>query len=560
MTASDHSIPTYEALALQLKRLGAEWIFGLMSDEIALLVASIDAAGVRFIGARHENCAVAMAEGYAAASGRLGIALVGRGPATANALHGIVYARKSGSPVLLMMGAPATTPPDPNGLGPDTKALDSVAVLRAAGVRHVSLDDPAVAPALLVHAFEAAHQGATALLLPMNTLAGSTPRTAIADAPAARAPARPPAPRGAALEAAAQRLARARFPLVLAGAGAHRAGAREALVQLADHLGAALATTMKAKDLFRGHPFDCGVLGSFSHGAGRRLIDQADCVIAFGAGLNQRTSSQGTSLPAAAALIQVDVSREAIGRWLHCDVGIVGDAREVAQRLLALVPARSEAEQPMRAPALRQVLADYRPEADFEALHTPRTIDPRSAGIAFDRVLPRERNVVYDAGNFLSMAAYVHVPGPGQIKQASDFSSIGMGMGTAMGFAQGAPERTTVLFIGDGAFLMTLGELETIAREGIPLVVVVMNDGAYGAELHYLRLRNMPVAVSQFPEVDYAPIASGFGFQTATVRTLEDIHALAPLLAAPEGPVLIDCKINGAVAAGFLQETAPAAR
>ncbi|WP_159591172.1 thiamine pyrophosphate-binding protein [Hydrogenophaga sp. BPS33] len=557
MTTRDR-IPTYEALALQLQRLGAECVFGLMSDETAMLIASLDGAGVRFIGARHENCAVAMAEGYAAASGRLGIALVGRGPATANALHGIVYARKTGSPVLLMMGAPSGAPLNPNALGPDTKALDSVAVLRAAGVRHVSLDDADVAPQLLAHAYASAHQGAMALLLPMNVLNGSTPATALVDAPSTGTAARPPAPRAAALEAAATQIARARRPLILAGAGAHRAGARDTLVQLAEHLGAVLATTMKAKDMFRGHPFDCGVLGSFSHGAGRRLIDQTDCVIAFGAGLNQRTSSQGTSLPETATLVQVDVSREAVGRWLHCDVGVVGDAREVADRLLALLPARGEADRPMHAPSVRDALARYRPEADFEASHTASTVDPRSAGIAFDRALPRERNVVYDAGNFLSMAPYVHVPGPGQIKQASDFSSIGMGFGTAMGFAHGAPERVTVLFIGDGAFLMTLGELETVAREGIPMVIVVMNDGAYGAELHYLRQRNMAVSVAQFPQVDYAPIAAGFGFQTATVRTVGEILALAPLLAAPDGPIFIDCKINGAVTAGFLEETAPA--
>jgi thiamine pyrophosphate-dependent acetolactate synthase large subunit-like protein len=208
---------------------------------------------------------------------------------------------------------------------------------------------------------------------------------------------------------------------------------------------------------------------------------------------------------------------------------------------------------------MRQVLANYRPDLDFEAQHTPRTLDPRSVGVELDRLLPRDRNVVYDAGNFLQCATYVSVPGPAHFKQASDFSSIGMGFGTAMGFAHGDPLRPTVLFIGDGAFLMTLSELETVAREGIPLVVIVMNDCAYGAELHYLKLRDMPISTTQFPDVDYAPVAEAFGFQAATVRTVDELRALAPLLAKPEGPILIDCKINGAVAAGFLTETSPTA-
>nr|WP_255520184.1 thiamine pyrophosphate-dependent enzyme [Ramlibacter aurantiacus] len=392
----------------------------------------------------------------------------------------------------------------------------------------------------------------------MDVLAGQTPAGALREPAAAPAQRQAPVPREGSIDAAAALLEKARRPLILAGWGAHRAGAREAIIRLADQLGAALATTMKAKDLFRGHPFDCGVVGSFSHAAGRRLIEQADCILVFGAGLNQRTSSQGTSLPSQAPLIQVDTAREALGRWLHCDVAIVGDARLAAERLLQALPARGDEDRPLRSQAFARLLADHRPEQEFEPRHTPRTLDPRSVGIELDRLLPEDRNLVYDAGNFLQCAAYLHVPGPAHIKQASDFSSIGMGFGTALGFACGDPGRLTALLIGDGAFLMTMGELETTAREGIPLVVIVMNDCAYGAEMHVLRLRDMPVATTQFPDVDYAHVAAGFGFQTATVRTLQELRALGPLLACPEGPVLVDCKINGAVAAGFLEETAPA--
>lgn len=553
------TIPTHEVLAVQIRALGVDDVFGLMSDDIAMLVASIDAAGVAFHGARHENQAVAMAEGYASATGRLGIVLLGRGPATANGLHGIVYARKAGSRVLVLLGAGHDAPPDPNGFGPDTKALDQVALLRAAGVRVMTAHDGAGAPRMLVRAAAAAGQGLVALLLPMDMLAGTTAVDAVVQAPPSWPAVRPPVARAAAIAAAAQALRGASRPLILAGHGAHRAGARDALVRLADHLGAALATTMKAKDLFRGHPFDCGVVGSFSHAAGRRLIEQADCVLVFGAGLNQRTSSQGTALPAAAVLIQVDTSREALGRWLHCDVAITGDARAVAEQLLAAVPARERDAQPMRTPALRQALAERRPEHDVEPRHTARTVDPRSVGIELDRLLPADRNLVYDAGNFLSVANFVSVPRPAHIKQASDFSSIGLGLGTALGFAIGDPARPTVLFIGDGGLLMSLGELETCARLAVPLVIVVMNDCAYGAELHFLKLRAMPVAASQFPDIDFAPVAEGFGFQTATVRSVDGLRQLGPMLAAPTGPILIDCKINGAVAAPFLHETAPAA-
>lgn len=103
---------------------------------------------------------------------------------------------------------------------------------------------------------------------------------------------------------------------------------------------------------------------------------------------------------------------------------------------------------------------------------------------------------------------------------------------------------------------MTPNELDTAAREDIPLIVVVMNDCAYGAERHYLELEHMPIARAVFPDVDYAPVAEAFGFRTATIRSLEDLRRAAPLLQSPDGPVLLDCKINAAIAAPFTPEMA----
>ena len=115
---------------------------------------------------------------------------------------------------------------------------------------------------------------------------------------------------------------------------------------------------------------------------------------------------------------------------------------------------------------------------------------------------------------------------------------------------------TTVLVVGDGGLLMSIGELETAVREDLPMVIILMNDCAYGAELHFLRLRQQPVSKSVFPDVDFAPIAASFGFESATIRTLEELHAFAPKLRNPDGPVFLDCKINADVAAPFMREFA----
>ena len=103
---------------------------------------------------------------------------------------------------------------------------------------------------------------------------------------------------------------------------------------------------------------------------------------------------------------------------------------------------------------------------------------------------------------------------------------------------------------------MTIGELETVVREDLPLIIVVMNDCAYGAELHFLKMHQRPVDKSVFPDVDFAPIAEGFAFEAFTIRTMEDLEQAAPSIGSPEGPILLDCKINADVAGSFMSELA----
>ena len=550
---SSRKAPVYQVLAEDIRALGIEAAFGLMSDDTALLATALDGTGVRFHGARHENTAITMAEGYAYAAGRIGVAVVGRGPALANGLHGAVYASRTGSPVLLIYGE-AATGTRPNGLGPDYKAIDGVGVLRSAGLRTFCATSPQSARMALADALAAAATGAAVSLhLPTNV------QLAEIDRPGEPLQVgrleRTPAPAAAqSIWAAAAVLAKASRPLILAGLGAHRADARNAIETLAEKIGALLVTTARGKDLFRGNPYNLGIIGSFSHSVARRMAEQADCVLVFGASLNFLTTSFGTSLPRV-PLIQVDAVRSNISRWLNADVALVGDARLVAEQLSAALPGRSEAK-PFHDQATRKLISAFDPARDFQAANTPRTLDPRTLAMELEQHLPQDRNLVVDSGNFLSVVPYLSVPDPGCFKMTADFASIGLGFGAALGVAKARPEKTTVLVIGDGGLLMTMGELETVVREDLPMVIVLMNDCAYGAELHFLKLRQQPVAKSVFPDVDFAPIAEGFGFEAATVRTLEDLHKVAPKLRQPDGPIFLDCKINADVAAPFMSEFA----
>ena len=548
------TFPLYQVLAEDITAMGVEAAFGLMSDDTALLVTALDTAGARFYGARHENSAIAMADGYAYASGRLGVAVIGRGPALANGLHGAIYASRAGSPVLLIYGEAATVA-QPNGFGPDYKAIDGVGVLSAAGLRTFSATSPQSVRAVLADAAAAAMSGTTVSLhLPTNVQLAEIERPKqplrIRQIERKAAMATPQS-----IAAAAAVLTNASRPLIVAGLGAHRAGAAKAIEALAEKIGALLLTTARGKDLFRGNPNNLGIIGSFSHSIARRMAEQADCVLVFGASLNFLTTSFGTSLPQV-PLIQVDAARTNIGRWFAADVGLVGDARIVAEQLIEALPQRSASAKPFHAEGTRKLIGSFDPARDFQAANTARTLDPRTLALELDKILPQDRNIVVDGGNFLGVVPYLSVPDPGCFKMIGDFASIGLGFGAALGVAKARPDKTTVLVIGDGAFLMTMGELETVVREDLPIVIVLMNDCAYGAELHFLRLRQQPVAKSMFPDVDFAPIAETFGFEAATIRTVADLHKVAAKLGKPEGPIFLDCKINADVAAPFMSEFA----
>lgn len=544
----------YDYVAQQLKALGVTHAFGLMSDDTLWLIAQLDSIGITYVSARHESNAVAMAEGYASAAGRLGVAIVGRGPALTNSMHGAAYAAKARGRVLVLVGDPPARAKI-NAWGPDEKEIDASGMLRAAGLEVLRATSGDGLPDLLAAAVRSASRGRpTALLLPFDVqreeLAGE-PR--IGSEPASPPVARVPI-REASLRAAVAEIARSRRPLIIAGAGACKAGARADIEALAERIGALVVTTAKAKGLFRGSPYDVGLIGSFSFSVARRAAEQADCVIAFGASLNKRSMSSGSAVPAGATVIQVDADSASLGRWLPCDIGIRADAREAARALLAALPARAASDKPFHSADWLGSIADFDPAREFLPANTARTMDPRSLAIALDKLLPARRVLVYDTGNFIGILPYLDAPGPDCIKLSADFASVGMGMGVAIGTCIARPGEVTVLFVGDGGFLMAMGEIETAARQGLPLVVVVMNDCAYGAEMHFLKMNDMPVSSAVFPDVEFAAVAQPFGFDAHAIRSIADLERVADVLRAPEGPVLLDCKINNAVQAPFLGE------
>src|SRR5262245_37187465 len=268
-------VPVFQALAEDLHAFGVRTVFGLMSDDTAVLAVTLDGLGVRFVGARHENNAVAMAEGFAYATGQLGVALIGRGPATANGLHAAVAASRMGSKVLVIYGDAAVASGAVNTIGPDYKGFNAQAVLGAAGLTCFTAASATTARQTLRDAVAAANQGTlAALLLPTNVQIKNVEIWGEDTSPSLAA-LQPAEARAQSIDAVVALLRKSRRPMIVAGMGAHRAGAKAALEALADKTGALPITAARGKDMVHGHRYNVGLLGTFPATLGRRTKDPA---------------------------------------------------------------------------------------------------------------------------------------------------------------------------------------------------------------------------------------------------------------------------------------------
>ncbi len=196
------------------------------------------------------------------------------------------------------------------------------------------------------------------------------------------------------------------------------------------------------------------------------------------------------------------------------------------------------------------------PQVPFVDLSSESTIDPRTLSTRLDAVLPGNRQLAVDSGNFMGYpASYLAVPAAGAFCFTQSFQSIGLGLATAIGAALAAPDRLPVLGTGDGGFLMGIAELETAVRLRIGLLVVVYDDAAYGAEVHHFGPDGADLSTVRFPDVDLAAVARGFGADGLTVRTPADLDPLATWLAGPrERPLVIDAKISSDGGSWWLHE------
>ncbi|HUR84122.1 MAG TPA: thiamine pyrophosphate-binding protein [Solirubrobacteraceae bacterium] len=532
-----------------LARLGVDTVFGLAGSGNFVVTNALVAGGARFVSARHESGAVAMADGWARTTGRVGVASVHQGPGLTNTVTALAEAAKARTPVLVLAG---DTPPA--ALRSNFR-IDQHDLVRAVGAVPELVYSAQTAAADAARALRRAEleRRPVVLMMPIDLQAAAAPSP---DEIAAVPPPAPPAPAADAVAAAADILQAAQRPVIIAGRGAIVAEARDPIEVLGDRTGALLATSAMANGLFAGLPYALGISGGFASPLAAELIAESDVVLSIGATLNHWTTRHGALLGPGSQLIGVDLEPSAFGAQRQPELAVVGDAAATAFALQAELALRDHRAPGRRTPGIARAIAERRWRDEPYPDEPPAgTIDPRTLAIALDDLLPADRAVAVDSGAFTGWPAmYLGVSDPRAWLFCNAFQCVGLALGAAIGAAVARPDRITVAAVGDGGMFLALPELDTLARLRLPVLVVVFNDGAYGAEVHHFAPMGHDVAIAQFPENDLAAIARGAGVPAHTVRSAGDLAPVREWATAPGGPLLLDAKVDPNICADWLAE------
>jgi len=531
---------TEEAFVKVLQRHGIEHAFGIIGSAFMPISDLFPKAGITFWDCAHEGSGGMMADGYTRATGKMSMMIAQNGPGITNFVTAVKTAYWNHTPLLLVTPQAANKTIGQGGF----QEVEQMAAFKDMVAYQEELRDPARIVEVLNRVITNARRASAPAQI-------NVPRdvwTQVIDV-ALPDPVEFERPAGgeAAIAQAAELLSNARFPVILNGAGVVLAGAIPASMALAERLSAPVCVGYQHNDAFPGsHPLFAGPLGYNGSKAGMELIAKADVVLALGTRLNPFSTLPGYGIdywPKGAKIIQVDINPDRIGLTKTISVGIVGDAKKVAEAILAQLSgtagdegrAAREATVAQTKSAWAQQLASMDHEDDDPGTTwneraraaKPEWMSPRMAWRAIQAALPKEAIISSDIGNNCAIGnAYPSFETGRKYLAPGLFGPCGYGLPSIVGAKIGCPDTPVVGFAGDGAFGIAVTELTAIGRPEWPAITqVVFRNYQWGAEKRNSTLwyDDNFVGTELDEGVSYAAIARACGLQGVVARTMEEL-------------------------------------
>ncbi len=531
----------YEAIAEALVAEGCPDLFGLMGDgNMSLWGALGRRSDIAITSARHESAAVAMADGYARTTGRVGVAMVTCGPGLTQVGTSLTIAARGRTPIVVVVGE------IPAGAKNKTQSMDQRRFVEACSTRFHTITSADNMAEEIAEAFYAArvHRGPVVLNLPMDLQEETIDWEFDYRPSTSFLPPRVESPNPDHLTPVIEKLITAERPVIIAGRGAMAANAREEIIRLADRVGALLATSLQGKGYFAGNQWDIGIAGAFASAPAEKLLADADFVLGVGAELGYYTTEGGLLFPSAeVARIDIKPMPEEIG--VIPGLYVQGDARRTIAALNEALESRQIRSTGFRTAATTAVLQ----EAPLPLEAPSDGLDPRVVAQQLARSLPEGVLVTCGAGHFFSFPAmYMALPEGADILFSYQFGAVGQGLPLAIGTGTGNPGRPHVSIEGDGSMMFNLQELVTITRHKLQMVLVVWNDGGYGAEVHKMKVKGFDEGLAQWTSPDFVAIARAFGGDGVRLAHESDLGAAVAEGLRRGGLFLIDARVSPSLA------------
>jgi len=546
---------TYQILAEAFLQEEVDTCFALLGDANMNWATYLAELGAGFVYVRHEHCAVAAAMSYARALDKVGVASVTCGPGLTQIMTALPAAVRAHIPLVVFAGE---SPLRNNWYNQE---LDQAPFVTACGAAYHALHHPDRMLRQVRDAFVQARTEMRPVVLGVPFDLQNKDWTGASELPAPSREIlpkmRPMPPHPDDVAEAATLIAGAKKVIVMAGLGAVRSeGAGEACRTLAECCGGLLATTLPARGLFHDDPFNLSIAGGFSSQVTRECFAEADLIVAVGSSLAHH-NNDGGKLYGQAQVLQIDTAPVAFSQGrVSADSHLRGDAALTVRALVTALEPRAEDANNWRSPALAKRIKETPPDSsEFQA--EQGLLDPRDVAATLDDALPLDWEAVNSSGHCSYFFAQMPKRPVERFHTIREFGAIGNGVSFAIGVAAAKPDETVVMFDGDGSLLMHIQELETIRRHGMKVLICVLNDGAYGSEIHKLRSEGLSDAGAVFGRPDLAGIAKGFGLDGETVNDLSRLPELVRKFNASDRGAIWDFPISDQILSPVMQRAHP---
>jgi thiamine pyrophosphate-dependent acetolactate synthase large subunit-like protein len=533
----------YERLADAFIAEGTTHVFGMMGDGNMYWMNALLKRGVECIEVRHEGVGMGMADGWARHRQTPGVATATCGPGVTQLATACVVAARAESPVVAFVGERPAKDPDYH------QALNQSRFADGVETGFIRLDTGEFADEAVRRAFYKAKLERRPIMLscPMDVQQENWGDDDPYRASGTLKPNRAGALDAAALEQAADLIAKSKKPVIIVGRGAIWSGAGDAVLKLGERIGGLIGTSLRAKTwLADKTEYHAGVSGLYATRATMQLFHEADVVIGVGASLNRHTTEHGYIFPNA-KYVQFDPKPHIVlGNGHGADVYVQSDAKEGLEVLDALLEKRRVKQAGFRTGETLERLSNmYDDPTEFTI--EAGTIDPRLVVRAVDDLVPGDIGLFIGNGASSSITTMNSWKARPYVHASGFFGCIGQMLPTAMGATIANGNQPAVLVDGDASTIMHLSDFDTVVRCKMPLLIVVQNDEALGSEYQKLRAHNMDPETSAIPSPDLGAIARAYGARGTLARTLEEVRKGVQDWVSKPGPMIIDARISKAV-------------